>query len=532
MNRSIEQQIRPTAIFGVLIALIAYFIIATGAPTNAAGAISLGNASSFGILAATGVTNNSTNPNTTVLVGDIGSSPSATITNPQAFNLTGTNHGGNSVTQSAQVDLNSALTNVSTQVTTGTIPLELGGQILTPGVYRASNIEPYYTMNGNLTFDAGGNPNAIFVIKGTRLSTSANVAKVVLANGAQSCNIYWSFVTAATNADVKLGFNTTMRGSILTDRDVTLMDNVVVTGRLLTTSGKVSVSYDYIYVPTCALPTPTPTPSASATPTPTPTPTSTGACTTMLCPSPTPTPTPTSACTTMLCPSPAPTPTPTLSPSPTPTPTLSPTPTPKPSVTPTPTPTPTPTSSASPSPTPTDPQVPIKPIGFVATGGGSPLKFRAAPAPVLLARSVPTSISMPAIGVKAKIVSLGFDSEGGMEVPTTGAVTGWFNGAPTPGELGPAIIVGHVDWEGKIAVFFKLKNLKKGDLVKVLRGDGKQVKYSVTRVLTVNKLKFPTELVYGDIDYAGLRLITCGGKFDSRLKRHVDNIIVFAKAVA
>ncbi len=119
-----------------------------------------------------------------------------------------------------------------------------------------------------------------------------------------------------------------------------------------------------------------------------------------------------------------------------------------------------------------------------------------------------------------------------MEVPTTGAVTGWFNGAPTPGELGPAIIVGHVDWEGKIAVFFKLKNLKKGDLVKILRNDGKQVKYSVTRVLTVNKLKFPTELVYGDIDHAGLRLITCGGKFDSKLKRHVDNIIVFAKAVA
>ena len=94
----------------------------------------------------------------------------------------------------------------------------------------------------------------------------------------------------------------------------------------------------------------------------------------------------------------------------------------------------TPTSSPT-SSTPTDPQVPIKPIGFVATGGGSPIKFRAAPAPVLLARSVPTSILISAIGVKAKIVSLGFDSEGGMEVPTSGAVTGWFNGAPTPGRL-------------------------------------------------------------------------------------------------
>lgn len=117
-------------------------------------------------------------------------------------------------------------------------------------------------------------------------------------------------------------------------------------------------------------------------------------------------------------------------------------------------------------------------------------------------------------------------------MPTSGDVTGWFNGAPTPGEIGPAIIVGHVDWKGKIGVFYKLKSLKKGDLVKVLRSDGRQVRYSVVRTLTVNKLKFPTELVYGNIDHAGLRLITCGGRFDSKLKRHVDNIIVFAKAVA
>ena len=136
------------------------------------------------------------------------------------------------------------------------------------------------------------------------------------------------------------------------------------------------------------------------------------------------------------------------------------------------------------------------------------------------------------IGVKAKIISVGFNSDGSMEVPTTGGVTGWFNGAPTPGELGPAVIVGHVDWKGKKAVFYKLKTLKRDDLVQVIRGDGKMVTYSVDRVLTVAKLKFPTELVYGNIDHVGLRLITCGGRFDSKLKRYVDNIIVFAKAVA
>jgi sortase (surface protein transpeptidase) len=184
-----------------------------------------------------------------------------------------------------------------------------------------------------------------------------------------------------------------------------------------------------------------------------------------------------------------------------------------------------------PSPKVTEPQVPIKPKGFVATGGGTFVRLKAATSLIFLAHSVPNSITISSIGVKAKLVSLGLDSVGAMEVPTTGEVAGWFNGAPTPGEIGPAVIVGHVDWGGKIGVFYKLKSLKKGDLVKVLRNDGKQVTFSVIRVLTVDKLQFPTDLVYGDIDYAGLRLITCGGKFDTKLKRHVDNIIVFAKAV-
>jgi sortase (surface protein transpeptidase) len=173
--------------------------------------------------------------------------------------------------------------------------------------------------------------------------------------------------------------------------------------------------------------------------------------------------------------------------------------------------------------------VPIKPIGFVATGGGSPINLQTASSVIGMSRAVPTSISISSIGVKAKIITLGFDSNGGMEVPTSGVVAGWFEGAPSPGEIGPTIIVGHVDWKGKIGVFFKLKSLKNGDFIQVFRNDGTKITYVVVRTLTVNKLKFPTELVYGNIDHVGLRLITCGGKFDSKLRRHVDNVIVFAK---
>lgn len=194
-----------------------------------------------------------------------------------------------------------------------------------------------------------------------------------------------------------------------------------------------------------------------------------------------------------------------------------------------PTPTPEPSESQ---------QVPRKPIGFVATDDQSKSFTKRANLVtnkyenfVALDRSAPVNISIPAIRVKAKVISLGFNKEGGMAVPTSGKVTGWFTGAPTPGELGPAIIVGHVDWGGKVGIFYDLKKLKRGDLISVTRSDGKVVKFSVTEVITVPKLQFPTQLVYGNIDHVGLRLITCGGKFDRKLRRHVDNIIVFAKAL-
>ena len=148
-----------------------------------------------------------------------------------------------------------------------------------------------------------------------------------------------------------------------------------------------------------------------------------------------------------------------------------------------------------------------------------------------LERSAPVNISIPAISVKAKFVTLGLDKAGALQVPTSGTVAGWFEGAPTPGEKGPAIVAGHVDWNGKIGVFYRLKDLKKGTQIIITRGDGRTVKYAVTQTLTVPKLNFPTTRVYGDINYSGLRLITCGGKFDSKLKRHVDNVIVFAKMV-
>jgi len=149
-----------------------------------------------------------------------------------------------------------------------------------------------------------------------------------------------------------------------------------------------------------------------------------------------------------------------------------------------------------------------------------------------LTRSAPTLISIPAIGVKSKFIKLGLDKAGALQVPTSGQVAGWYTGAPTPGEIGPAIVVAHVDMGGKPGVFFRLKELKKGDRIEISRADGKIVKFQVTETTFVAKAAFPTLKVYGDINYAGLRLITCGGKFDSKIGHYLSNVIVFAKMVS
>ena len=148
-----------------------------------------------------------------------------------------------------------------------------------------------------------------------------------------------------------------------------------------------------------------------------------------------------------------------------------------------------------------------------------------------LARSVPVRLQIAAIGVDSRLMDLGLKADGTMQVPPSGFPAGWFTGAPTPGELGPAIIAGHVDWKGP-GVFYDLHSLKPGDRVTVTRKDGTKPVFRVTRVQQFPKDQFPTKSVYGNIDHAGLRLITCGGSFNSSTGHYEDNIVAFADLVA
>jgi sortase (surface protein transpeptidase) len=143
----------------------------------------------------------------------------------------------------------------------------------------------------------------------------------------------------------------------------------------------------------------------------------------------------------------------------------------------------------------------------------------------------PVSLIIPLIGVKTNLITLGLAAGGSMQVPSSSTVAGWFTGSPRPGSVGSSIIVGHVDNDHGPGVFFRLPELKKGDDIYVKRADGTTAESPVTENRTYLKDHFPTDTVYGPTPDAELRLITCGGAFDSVTHHYLSNIIVYATQV-
>ncbi len=152
-----------------------------------------------------------------------------------------------------------------------------------------------------------------------------------------------------------------------------------------------------------------------------------------------------------------------------------------------------------------------------------------APAPRRERVATPVRIEIPSIGVRAPIIRLGLNPDRTLEVPTDYGDTGWWTGGSRPGETGPAVIVGHVDSQTGPAVFYRLGELRKGDKVVVIRRDGSRARFTVQGSERFPKDEFPTARVYGRTDGPTLRLITCGGAFDSSTGHYVDNTIVYAR---
>jgi sortase (surface protein transpeptidase) len=149
-----------------------------------------------------------------------------------------------------------------------------------------------------------------------------------------------------------------------------------------------------------------------------------------------------------------------------------------------------------------------------------------------LPRSEAKRLKIGAIDLNTKLISVGKNADGTMEVPESYDLAAYYKFGPTPGEKGPAVIVGHLDnYYSGPAVFWRLRELKAGDIISVDRADGKTAKFKVNSVKEFSQNSFPSKAVYGNIDHAGLRLITCGGSYDYIKQRYSDNTIVFASLV-
>jgi sortase (surface protein transpeptidase) len=144
--------------------------------------------------------------------------------------------------------------------------------------------------------------------------------------------------------------------------------------------------------------------------------------------------------------------------------------------------------------------------------------------------SAPTALVIPAIGVGTTVVPLGQNADGTAVVPSSTTYTGWYDAGPVPGDVGPAVILGHVDSYTGPGVFFNLKYLLPGDAITVVDGET-SFTFRVQQVVTYAKGDFPTAEVFGPTPDAELRLITCGGPFDRAVGHYEDNVVVYAKAI-
>lgn len=430
--------------------LVPVMLVSLSGSAHAATAVGLGTADSFVVLAGSGITN--TGP--TTLNGDMGTYPTTTITGSSSITITGTNHAGDAVTQSAKNDLVTAYNSAAGQTSTAAISGDLGGQTLVAGVYTSSSS---IGLTGALTLNGAGDSNAVFIFQAGSSLTTASGSSVVLTNGAQACNVFWQVGSSAT-----IGTGSSFVGTIIALTSITLTTSATISGRALARNGAVTMDTNTITRPSCtAAPATTTTIAATTT-----------------------------------------------------------------------------TTVAASTTTTTVPQV-TPPVGPVTSGQGTAVGSRAriseieqvskyALAGKPMAKSVPLSLQIPAIGVNTKLVGLGLTKSGALDVTKSGFPASWYTGAPTPGQVGPAIIAGHSTWSKSPAVFYRLGSLRQNDLITVGRQDGSVATFRVTRVELYDKSNFPTKSVYGNIDFAGLRLITCGG-YSIYTGQNEKNIVVFAE---
>jgi hypothetical protein len=143
----------------------------------------------------------------------------------------------------------------------------------------------------------------------------------------------------------------------------------------------------------------------------------------------------------------------------------------------------------------------------------------------------PVRLLIPSIGVDTAVERVGLRGDGTLQQPSGWQIAGWYTGSVRPGDVGPSIIIGHVDSVHGPAVFFRLRELRRGQVVVVQGKDGRPVTFVVDTAAAYAKTNLPTNAVYGATSLPELRLVTCTGDFDYNARSYVDNLVVSAHMV-
>jgi type VI secretion system secreted protein VgrG len=235
------------ATIGLLVAL-------PGTAQAASAPVPLGTTKSFVVLAGAGITN--TGP--TTLRGDLGTYPTPKISGAGSLTVTGTNHHDDAVTQRAKTALVTAYNTAAGEGPTSPIAADLNGKTFRRGVYKSASS---VGLTGELTLDAAGDPDAVFVFQAGSTLTTASGSKVTLINGASACNVFWQVGTSTT-----LGTGSRFVGNVLSEDSITATTKATVKGRLLARNGAVTLDTNAITKPSCVASASTPTPTPSPTP--------------------------------------------------------------------------------------------------------------------------------------------------------------------------------------------------------------------------------------------------------------------------
>ncbi len=197
--------------------------------------VALGSAASFAILAGSAVTNTGL----TLLTGSVGLSPGVAVTGLLTPPNNGVLHAADDAAVQAKADLAAAYDDVASRPVTGSIPVELGGTTVTPGVYASP--AGTFGITGTVTLDAGGDPNAVFIFRAASTLITASASRVKLVNGAQASNVFWLVGSSAT-----LGTYSVLRGNVLALASITVTTGTTVDGRLLAHTGAVTLDTNVI----------------------------------------------------------------------------------------------------------------------------------------------------------------------------------------------------------------------------------------------------------------------------------------------